>query len=410
MRQAGNELMSVYIYDAVRSPRGKGRPGGSLAGVAPAQLVVQLVRALERRLGEAAIRAADHLSLGCVTQVGVQGGHVALSARIQAGLPDSVACLTLNNFCVSGLSALADAARRVESGQAELALAGGVESMSQVGFLSDAADYYADMSLAATMGWAPVGVAADLLATREGLERPALDAAVLTSHTRAAEAWRRGHYDNRVIPIVGEDGEVALAHDENIRDFGDGSSLARLGPVFAAAGAQGFDDIVLARTPPLTEVRHVHTVAHCPPISDGAALLLVGSAEAGRRHGLRPLARIRAIAEAADDHVMQLTAGYRAMTQALARAGLSLDAIGAIEFMEAFAAVPVLFERDFAPDMSRVNPNGGHLAMGHPMGATGAILATSLLDDMAQLNAETGLVVATGGVGVGAAMVFERAG
>jgi len=179
--------------------------------------------------------------------------------------------------------------------------------------------------------------------------------------------------------------------------------------VFAAMGAQGFDDIVIGEKPELKAVNHLHTVAHCPPIADGAGLLLLGNAEAGRRHRLRPLARIRSVSETADDHVMQLTAGYRAMDQALARAGLSLDQVGAVEFMEAFAAVPVLFERDYAPDMSRVNPNGGHLAMGHPMGATGAILTTTLLDDMVQLNAETGLVVATGGVGVGAAMVLERA-
>ena len=400
--------MPVYIYDAVRTPRGKGRPDGSLAGTPPAQLVVQLLRALEQRVGQAAVHAAEHFTLGCVTQVGVQGGHIALSARIQAGLPDSVAALTINNFCVSGLSALADAARRVQSGQAELALAGGVESMSQVAFLADGADYYANMDLAAAMGWAPVGVAADLLATREGLERPALDASVLKSHTRAATAWRVGRYAGRVIPVTGPDGAVALAHDENIRDFGDGATLARLGPVFAAAGGQGFDDILKSHKPELGEVRHLHTVAHCPPISDGAALLLVGDAEAGRRHGLTPLARIRSVAEAADDRVMQLTAGFRAMETALTRAGLALGDVGAIEFMEAFAAVPVLFERDYGPDMARVNPNGGHLAMGHPMGATGAILATSLLDDMSQLDAQTGLVVATGGVGVGAAMVLER--
>lgn len=401
--------MSVYIFDAVRTPRGKGRPDGSLAAVTPAQLVGQLVEALERRSSREAIRAAEHLTLGCVTQVGPQGGHVALAARIQAGLPDTIACLTINNFCVSGLSALADAARRVASGQVGLALAGGVESMSQVPFLADKADYYSNMDLAGAMGWAPVGVAADLLATREGLERPALDAAVLTSHARAAEAWRQGRYAGRVVPITGPDGQVALDHDENIRDFGDGASLARLGPVFAAMGAQGFDDILIGETPGLDAINHLHTVAHCPPIADGAALLLVGDLESGRKYGLRPLARIRAVAEAADDHVLQLTAGYRAMNHALARAGLSLGQVGAVEFMEAFAAVPVLFERDYGPDMSRVNPNGGHLAMGHPMGATGAILTTTLLDDMVQLNAETGLVVATGGVGVGAAMVLERA-
>jgi acetyl-CoA C-acetyltransferase len=400
--------MSVYIYDAVRTPRGKGRPDGSLAAFTPSQLVGQLVRALERRIGPDAVRAAEHFTLGCVTQVGVQGGHPALAARIQAGLPDTMACLTINNFCVSGLSALADAARRVASGQVDLALAGGVESMSRVPFLADKADYYSDMALAASMGWAPVGVAADLLATREGLDRPMLDAAVLRSHVRAAEAWRAGRYAGRVIPVTNTDGTTALDRDENIRDFGDGAALARLQPVFAEAGTQGFDRIVESQAAGVSKVEHMHTVAHCPPISDGAALLMVGSRAAGERLGLTPLARIRAVAESADDRVVQLTAGFRAMTTALDRAGLALAKVGAVEFMEAFAAVPVLFERDFQPDMTRVNPNGGHLAMGHPMGATGAILATTLLDDMAQLDAETGLVVATGGVGVGAAMVLER--
>lgn len=402
--------MSVYIFDAVRTPRGKGRPDGSLAKVKPARLVGQLAAALARRNGPEALAAVRHFTLGCVTQTGVQGGHIALAARIQAGLPDEVACLTLNNFCVSGLSALADAARRVASGQADLALAGGVESMSQTPFLADAADFYGDMALAASMGWAPVGLAADLLATVEGITRAEMDAATLRSHRRAAAAWAAGRYDGRVIPVTGDDGGIALARDENVRDFGDGASLARLGPVFASTGAQGYDDILTAHRPGLDAVEHLHTVAHCPPIADGAALLLLGTLEAGRALGLTPLARVRAIGETAGDRVLQLTAGFSAMDLALARAGLALNDVGAVEFMEAFAAVPVLFERRFQPDMARVNPNGGHLAMGHPMGATGAILATTLLDDMAQLDAETGLAVATGGVGVGAAVVLERMG
>jgi len=401
--------MSVYIFDAVRTPRGKGRPDGSLAKVTPARLVGQLLSALARRNGTDAVAKAGHLTLGCVTQTGVQGGHLALSARIQAGLPDEVACLTINNFCVSGLSALADAARRVASGEADLALAGGVESMSQAPFLADQADFYSDMGLAASMGWSPVGLAADLLATTDGVSRAEMDAAALRSHRRAAAAWDAGRYDGRVIPVTGDDGEVALARDENIRDFGDGAAFAKLGPVFAAAGAQGYDEILLANRPDLAKVEHLHTVAHCPPIADGAALLLLGTLEAGRALGLAPLARIRAVGETAGDRVMQLTAGYSAMELALARAGLALKDVGAVEFMEAFAAVPVLFERRYKPDMERVNPNGGHLAMGHPMGATGAVLVTTLLDDMAQLDAETGLAVATGGVGVGAAVVLERA-
>lgn len=400
--------MDAFIFDAVRTPRGKGRPDGSLAAVPPAELVAQLVRAMRARVGHEAVAAAEHFALGCVTEVGAQGGHIALVARIRAGLPESLPCLTVNNFCVSGLSAIAQAARRVALGEAGLALAGGVESMSQVEFLADKADYYADLTLARALGWAPVGLAADLMAEREGIDRAALDAVTLRSHARARAAWAEGRFDASVIPVTGEDGAVRLARDENIRDLGDGTGLAKMRLAFDQIGAAGFDDIILAERPELASLPHVHTVAHCPPISDGAGLVLVGSAEAGRAAGLTPLARIRAIAETADDHVLQLTAGFAALELALKRAGCILAEMGAIEFMEAFAATIVKFNRDYEADPDRVNVNGGHLAMGHPMGASGAILTGTLLDAMRRLDAGLGVVAATGGVGVGAAMVLER--
>jgi len=402
--------MDVFIYDAVRTPRGKGRPDGSLATTPPADLVVQLVRALERRLGREAVHAIGDFALGCVTEVGAQGGHLALMARIRAGLPETVPCLTLNNFCVSGMSAVAQAARRVALGEVGLALAGGVECMSQVTFLADQANFYTDMALAGELGWAPVGLAADLMAAREGIDRAALDAVVLRSHKRAAKAWTEGRFDGRVIPVTDEGGGTVLSRDENIRDLGDGAILARARLAFDAVGATGFDDIILARHPELgATLPHVHTVAHCPPISDGAGLVMLGSAAAGAAAGLKPIARIAAMAETADDHVLQLTAGFAALDLALGRAGRGLLDMGAIEFMEAFAAVPVKFERDYKPDLGRVNVNGGHLAMGHPMGASGAILVGTLLDAMDHLGADSGVVAATGGVGVGAAMVLDRA-
>jgi len=231
---------------------------------------------------------------------------------------------------------------------------------------------------------------------------------VLRSHARARAAWAAGRFDDRVIPVTGEDGAVILARDENVRDLGDGASLARARLAFDQVGAAGFDEIILARHPELATLPHIHTIAHCPPISDGAGLALIGSREAGERLGLTPVARILAMAETADDHVLQLTAGFRALDAALARSGRSLVDMGAIEFMEAFAAVPVKFERDYKPDLARTNPNGGHLAMGHPMGASGAILVGALLDSMDALGADLGVVAATGGVGVGAAMVLER--
>lgn len=247
------------------------------------------------------------------------------------------------------------------------------------------------------------------MAQREGIEAAALDAVTLRSHERALAAWAQGRFDARVIPVKREDGTVLLDRDENPRDYGDGAALAKLAPIFEKAVVGGFDEILLAERPELGEIRHVHTLAHCPPVSDGAALLIIGSREAGERFGLSPVARIVSTAETADDHVLQLTAGFTALDRVLDRAGLDLSAVGAVEFMEAFAAAPVKFERDRAPDLDKVNVNGGHLALGHPMGASGAILLGALLDSMDALGASTGVTAATGGVGVGAAMVLERA-
>lgn len=400
--------MEVYVFDAVRSPRGKGRPDGSLANVAPPLLVSRLIDALRIRCGEEAVNAVQTLILGCVTQVNAQGGHVAIASRILAGLPDTVAPLTVNNFCVSGLSAIAAASRRISTGEADLALAGGVECMSQVGFMTDDATYYTDMKLAARMGWAPVGVGADVLAAVENIGRLDLDRFTLRSNRLAAAAWAEGRYAKRVIPIRDEEGAIALATDENIRDHGDGAKLAGLPPVFEKPGAEGFDDIVRSRLTDLGAFEHTHTVAHCPPIADGGGLVFLGTREAGARYGLTPVAKVVSLAETASDHTLQLTAGFSAMELALSRARAGLDDMDAIEFMEAFAVTPVKFERDYAPDMDRVNIHGGHLAMGHPMGATGAILFGALLDALDRVEGARGLVVATGGVGVGAAAVVER--
>lgn len=400
--------MDVFVFDAVRTPRGKGRPGGGLSDIAPTNLVVQLVDALRDRNGSKALNHLDAFILGCVTQTGDQGGHIGLASRVQAGLPDTGAVLSVNNFCVSGLSAISDATRRILLGEAELALAGGVESMSRVTFMSDKAPYYGDPALINQMHWAPPGLAADLISTREGHSPSELNAATLRSHQRAASAWAKGRYGRRVVPVKSVDGGIALDYDENIRDYGDGSALLKLPPVFEDAGAALFDKVLLSNYHDLEKIEHLHTIAHCPPISDGAALALLGTREAGERLGLKPVAKIRSFAESGGDHVLQLTAGFAAMEVALSRAGLSLSDIGAIECMEAFAAVAVKFERDYAPDMSRVNPNGGHLAMGHPMGATGAVLFAAVLDSMDDLDSEFGLVITTGGVGVGVAMVVER--
>lgn len=401
-------MAEVFIFDAVRTPRGKGRPGGSLENIAPADLVGTLVTALKDRNGSEAVEAANVFALGTVTQTGDQGGHLGLASRIQAGMPDTMAAITLNNFCVSGLSAIIEGTRRIITGEANLALAGGVESMSRIPFLKDKAPYYTDLELARRMGWMPVGVAADLLAARKNISRQSLDEMTLLSHRRAAKAWADGHYADRVVPVHDKDGQLALGHDENIRDFGDGQKLAAYPPVFQEMGQAGFEPIAADHHPDLMPMDYIHSIANCPPISDGAAMALIGSREQGEALGLKAVAKIKSFADVSGDPVLQLTAGMSAMDTALQRAGLGLDDMDVIEFMESFAVVPVMFHQERQPDPDKVNVLGGHLGMGHPMGASGAILLTTLLASMKAKDAQYGLVVTTGGVGVGAAMVLER--
>lgn len=403
------KLADAYVYDAVRTPRGKGKEGGGLSAIAPHELVAQLIRALQARSGDDSLSDLAGLTLGCVGQVKSQGGNIALVSRLHAGLPDTTPAMTLNNFCVSGLTAAGLAAQAASAGEARLMLAGGVEMMSQVPFMGDKASYYADPAVAAALKFAPVALSADLMATREGFDKETLDAVVLRSHQRAAAAWAEGRHAAATIPVSGPDGAVALDRDELVRGDLTAEALAALPPAFKELGESGFDRMMLAETPGLSEIRHVHSVADCPGMADGAALALIGGAAAGGALGLAPKARILAWAEATGDPVAQLTAGFAAMEQVMAETGLALGDFDRIEFMEAFAAVPAKFEKDYGPDPDRVNVNGGHLAMGHPMGATGAVLLAALVHELERIGGGRGLVVAHGGSGTGSAMIVERA-
>ena len=401
-------MTQICLYDAVRTPRGKGKPGGALSSLTPHELVGQLVTALRSRSGEAALDSVVSLTLGCVGQLGAQGGQLALVSKLHAKLPTEMASRTLNNYCVSSLTATRlSALEAAATGDNRLRLAGGVEMMSNVPFLADHAHYYADPETARALRYVPVPLSADLMATMEGFSREDLDTVTVRSHQRAARAWAKGPL-KEAIPVHGPDGAVLLAHDETIRPDTSMESLARLAPAFVQTGAEGFDNIMLKARPELAAVQHLHTVAHCPPIADGASLILLGNQQAGTAAGLQPRAVIRAATEASADPVLQLTAGFAAMEAALAEAGLTLDDMDRIEFMEAFAATPVKFERDYAPDLARVNPDGGHLAMGHPMGASGAILLTTLLAGLEREGGTLGLAVLHGGSGVGAAIIIER--
>jgi acetyl-CoA C-acetyltransferase/acetyl-CoA acyltransferase len=382
--------MQAWIYDAVRTARGKARPDGGLAALKPQQLVGALVDALEAR--GAAAREAGSLVLGCVGQVGDQGGNIALVSKLHAGLPDEATAYTLNNYCVSGLTAIGNVALQVASGQIERGLAGGVEMMSRVPFMGDQASYYSDASLPQRSRYVPVVLAADRLAEARGVSREELDAVALVSQQRSAAAEQaRAGLASRI-----EVGGLAL--DECIRPKTDAESLAAMSPAFAGLAAQ----YAAALDGPID---HRHTIAHAPPVCDGAGLALVGGAP---RAGERPRARIVAYAEAGGDPHASLLAGFTAMQRVLACVGLTLADMDRIEFMEAFAVTQALFLREYAVDPAKVNVGGGHVARGHPMGASGAILLSTLLDALDDAAGRYGLVVCSGASGIGAAMIVER--
>ncbi|MDZ3831604.1 MAG: acetyl-CoA C-acyltransferase [Sphingopyxis sp.] len=383
----------VYLYDAVRTPRGKARPDGGLAALSPQELVRQQAAALADRCGDAAT-APDALILGCVTQAGAQGGHIALVSKLHAGLPDTTSALSLNNYCVSGLSAIGQAVAKVASGEAICALAGGVESMSRSPFLSDRAAFYGDDSLPPHRRFVPPVLGADRLAHAEGISRADLDAVALASQQKAGAA------DADPLLQRSRIATGTLVGEECIRPQTTGAALSAMPAAFGELQDEYSAALEGARFAPL------HSLAHAPPMCDGAGLALVG------REGLgpKPRARIIAYAESGGDPAASLTAGFAAMDKALARAGLTLADMDRIEFMEAFAVTIAKFLRDRAADPARVNVGGGHLAKGHPMGASGAILTSTLLDALDAADGRYGLVAPSGAMGVGAAMVVERLG
>ena len=381
----------VYLYDAVRTPRGKARPDGGLAALSPQELVRQQARALTARCGDVAADP-EALILGCVTQSGAQGGHIAMLAKLHAGLPDRTATHSINNYCASGLSAIGQAVAKVASGEIRVALAGGVESMSAAPFLGDRAAFYVNEDLPPRARFVPPVLAADRLAAAEGINRTELDAVALASQQRAAAA------DTDPALQASRISTGTLNGEECIRPHTTAESLAAAPAAFGELQAQYTGALESATFPPL------HSIAHAPPICDGAGLALVG----GEGLGLAPRARIVAFAESGGDPAAALTAGFAAMDKALARAGLSLADMDRVEFMEAFAVTIAKFLRGRDVDPARVNVSGGHLAKGHPMGASGAILTSTLLDTLDESQGRYGLVVLTGAMGVGAAMVVER--
>ena len=385
-------MTHAYIYDAVRTPRGKARAEGGLARLKPQELVTGLVDGLQARGHNA--RDVQALVLGCVDQVGDQGANIALVSKLHAGVADDAYAFTLNNYCVSGLTAIGHAATQIAAGNLDRALAGGVEMMSRVPFLGDQASYYTDTSFPRRTRFIPVVVAADRLAEAEGVTRAELDAVSLTSQQRAGAAEASPALMASRIPLGG------LSSDECARPQSTAASIAAMPPSFAALAAQYADALD-------GPIDHRHTIGHAPPICDGAGLALIGAAPAA---GDRPRARILGYAESGGDPHASLLAGFGAMTKVLQRTGLTLADMDRIEFMEAFAVTIAKFLRDCPVDPDKVNVAGGHIARGHPMGASGAILVSTLLDVLDASNGRLGLVVCSGAAGVGAAMVVERLG
>jgi acetyl-CoA C-acetyltransferase len=407
--------MEAFIYEAIRTPRGRGRPaadgkpGGSLYEVKPVSLVVGLIDELRKRLPGLDPARVDDLVLGCVSAIGDQGMVISRTAALLAGLPETVAGLQLNRFCASGLEAVNTAAQKVRSGWDDMIISGGVESMSRVPMGSDGGAYAMDPESNYAIGFIPQGISADLLATIEGFSRDDVDSFGAESHARAAKAWADGAFDRAVIPVTDRIGQVILDRDEHIRADTTPEKLAALEPSFAMIGEMGgFDAVALQRYHWVERIDHVHTAGNSSGIVDGAALVLVGSQAAGQGQGLTPRGRVVSTAVTGAEPTIMLTGPAVAARKALDRAGLAVSDIDLFEVNEAFAAVPLRFMRDMGVPHEIVNVNGGAIAMGHPLGATGAMLIGTLLDELERRGGRYGMATLCVGGGMGIATIIER--
>ncbi|MFF2043120.1 acetyl-CoA C-acetyltransferase [Kitasatospora sp. NPDC058170] len=399
----------AYVYDAIRTPRGRGKATGSLHGTKPIDLVVGLIHELRRRFPGLDPAAVDDIVLGVVSPIGDQGSDIARIAAIAAGLPDTVAGVQENRFCASGLEAVNLAAAKVRSGWEDLVLAGGVESMSRVKMGSDGGSWAMDPMTNYENHFVPQGVGADLIATIEGLSRTDVDAFAAESQARAAKAQADGLFDGSVVPVRDRNGLVVLERDEFIRPGTTVESLAGLKPSFAGMGeAGGFDAVALQKYHWVEAIDHVHHAGNSSGIVDGAALVAIGNREIGERYGLRPRARIVSAAVSGSEPTIMLTGPAPATRKALAKAGLTAADIDLVEINEAFAAVALRFIRElgFRPD--QVNVNGGAIALGHPLGATGAMLLGTVIDELERRELRYGLITLCVGGGMGIATIVER--
>jgi acetyl-CoA C-acetyltransferase len=399
----------AFVYDAIRTPRGRGKKSGSLHEVKPVSLVVGLIDELRRRFPSLDPQRIDDIVLGCVTPVGDQGADIAKTAALAAGLPHTVAGVQLNRFCASGLEAVNQAAQRVRSGFEDLILAGGVESMSRVPMGTDGGAWAMDPETALRTDFVPQGISADLIATLEGFSREQVDRYAVQSQQRAAHAQASGHFARSVVPVRDLNGLTILDRDELIRGNTTLETLAGLAPSFAAMGEMGgFDAVALEKYHWLEKIDHVHTPGNSSGIVDGAALVAIGNAQVGNELGLKPRARVVATAVSGAEPTIMLTGPAPATRKALARAGMRMEQVDLVEINEAFASVVLRYMRDMDLPAEKVNVNGGAIAMGHPLGATGAMILGTLIDELERRNLRYGLATLCVGGGMGVATIVER--
>lgn len=397
----------ALIFDAIRTPRGRGKASGALHEVKPVSLLTGLLNTLQDR-NQFDTKEVDDIVMGCVTAVGDQGAVIAKTAALAAGWDDDVAGVVLNRFCASGLEAVNTAAMKIRSGWEQLVVAGGVESMSRVPMGSDGGAWAMDPETNFKTGFMPQGIGADLIATLGGYSRTDVDNFAVISHQRAAAAWERGAFANSVIPVLDRNGLKILGHDELIRADSSLETLGGLKASFQMMGEMGFDGVARERYPQVESIQHVHTPGNSSGIVDGAAAVLIGSEAAGKQFGMKPRARIIATAVVGTDPTIMLTGPGPAARKALKVAGMDVSDIDLFEVNEAFASVVMRFMDELNVSHDIVNVNGGSIAMGHPLGATGAMILGTLLDELEARDLKTGLATLCVGGGMGIATIIER--
>jgi len=401
-------MADAYIFDHVRSPRGRGKSSGSLHQVTPIELLTQVLESIRDR-NELDTSKLDDVVIGCVAPVGEQGSNVARVAALNASYAENVPGKQLNRFCASGLDAVNTAASQVMAGQADLAIGGGLESMSRVPMGSDSGAMAADPQVAYKTYFVPQGIGADLIATKYGFSRDDVDAYAAESQKRAASAWEKGYFKNSIVPIKDTLGMTLLDRDEHVRPDTTVEGLGELKPAFVIPGEQaGFDAVALQRYPEVEAINHVHTGGNSSGIVDGAAAVLVGTKEMGEALGLKPRARIRGFASIGSEPTIMLTGPAPSAEKVLKRCGMDRKDIDLFELNEAFASVVLLFMQRLGIEHDQINVNGGAIAMGHPLGATGTMILGTVLDELERRDLNTALVNLCVGAGMGTATIIER--